>query len=327
MFTDDFIFAVANVYLRLTNWKLVRSYRRLNGRSLDLARPVRFSERMSWRKAVDRNPHFEVCSDKLQSKAFVQRVCPDLPLPATLWVGTEAKDIPDELLRQDVFVKANHGCGFNFHTRGQPCDRAALTKLSSRWLKTKYGAATCEWPYFRVERKIFVEETIRLDGIGELVEFNIRASNGHAIQGSVLLKAKTPEQWHFYLDAEGRPTWGMTDSADSIISASPALADILEPYRQAVTFARRLSQGVDYARYDFFWNGRTLYGGEITVFPASGFDDPLHPHANKILLAGWNLLDAHFFRTPPRGLKGIYAAALRRHLEKSRALLQNKPIV
>ena len=324
MFTDDFIFAVADVYLRLTNRRLVRRYAELNGQPLNLARPVRFSERMSWRKAVDRNPHFVVCSDKLASKAFVQRTCPDLALPATLWVGTDARDIPDELLRRDVFVKANHGCGFNFQTRGAPCDRAALAKLCRRWLKTKFGVETCEWPYFRVERKLFVEETIRLEGVSELLEFNIRANNGHAILGSVLGKAKMPEQWHFYLDPEGRPTRGMTDPAGGIIKPIPAHMNILEPFRQAVAFAQRLSQGVDYARYDFLWNGRTLFGGEITLFPAGGFDDALNPDTDLALLAGWNLLDAHFFRAPHRGLKRIYAAALRRHLENSRAALHKK---
>lgn len=312
---DDFIFAVANAYFRVANRRLIRTYRRFNGRTPNIAFPERYSERMLWRKIVDRNPAFVIFSDKIAGKEFSQRVCPDLPVPKTLWVGTKAADIPDELLRRDVFIKANHGCNFNFRSRTFPSDRAELNRMADAWLRTSYGhgGAGGQWTYDRVERKLLVEETIGSD-CADLMEFNIRASNGRALLGSVMGKVKTPEQWYYYLDPQGRPTWGMDAPEGSDIKPLPPELNLAEPYAQAVRFAERLSVGIDYARYDFMWDGRTLYGGEITVFPSAGADDPLHSYVIKTLREGWDLRQAHFIKTPQRGWKKIYASALKRKL-------------
>jgi hypothetical protein len=320
MFADDFILAVTDAYLKLTHRNLVRRYRRIMLRQPNIAFPVRYSERMLWRKVVDRNPDFVTFSDKLATKDFIQRVCPDLPVPRTLWAGTAANEIPEALLQQDVFIKANHGCNFNHRSRGLPCDRAVLTKMTDEWLKTSYGhdGAGGQWTYDLVDRKIFVEETIGGDCI-DLMEFNVRASNGRALLGSVMGKVKTPEQWYCYLDPQGGPTWGMQDTDGTPPPPLPSELNIAGPYLKAVRFAERLSVGTDYARYDFLWDGQTLYGGEITVFPAAGADDPLHSHVIKTLHDGWDLSQSYFLKTPQPGWKKIYAGALQRKLLSSRS--------
>ena len=319
---DRFILFLAGLYLRFNNRRLVRQYRSYNGRLPNIGLPGCYSEWMLWRKLVDRNPDFVMFSDKLECKEYLRRICPELPVPATLWVGTDTRAIPDELLQRNVFIKANHGCGFNFNTRGQPVDRAALEQKAARWLQTDFGRETGEWPYRQVTRKILVEESIAIPG-AELVEFNIRASNGLAILGSVMFQVKTPGQWHFYLDPQGQPTWDLMALAGSAIPTEPPDQKLREPYLRAVALAERLSRGTDYARYDFFWNGQTLFGGEITLFPACGFIDPRHPHHFENARQKWNIFQAHFFRVPHRGLKRIYAAVLRRRVSAIRAVKTN----
>lgn len=322
MFADDLILKISDAWLRATNGRLVELYRHSNGRRPSIAYPVRYSDQMIWRKTVDFNPEFVVFSDKLACKDHVRRICPDLPQAATLWAGTDARQIPDELLRRDVFIKANHGSTFNHRTYGEPCDRSALEKMTSGWLNTLYGEGSGEWPYFYVDRKIFVEELIGRKGT-ELLDFGIRASNGRVILGYVIGKAKTPEQWHFYLDPEGKSTWSFTDVEGGGFNPIRPELNILEPYMRAVEYAQRLSQGMDFARYDFFWDGETLYGGEITLFPAGGVLDPLHPHIAAVVLDGWDLRQSHFLKTRQTGLKRIYAGALRRRLERDRIAREN----
>ncbi len=316
--TDKLTLAIVNTGLKLTNRRLVRRYRRFNKRDPEIAFPRRYSDRMVWRKIVDRNPLLVTFTDKLGGKDYVRRVCPDLPVPKTLWVGTDANLIPEEILQRDVFIKANHGCDFNHRTYGRPCDRTALAALTSGWLKKNYGhdGAGGQWTYDRVDRKIFVEETIGLKG-PELIEFNVRASNGRAMLGSVMGKVKTPDQWYYYLDPQGRATWGMSDLPGDAIKPVPPELDIAKPYEQAVRFTERLSRGVDYARFDFMWDGEALFGGEITVFPAAGGDDPLHPHVIRTMDEGWDLNQSHFLQTPQSGWRKIYANALKRKLQQS----------
>ncbi len=316
MFNDDFVFAVTNAVLCVKNMGLVRRYRRTIGRRPNIANPQRYSERMLWRKIVDHNPQFILFADKLATKAFLKNRCPDLPVPRTLWIGRDANAIPDELLRGDVFVKANHGCNFNHRIRGGQCDRGALRAKTERWLGSVYGRKGGEWAYSKVEPKLFVEEAVG-DAEAGLIEINVRACNGKAIMGSVMGKCKTPNQWAVYLDPEGAPTLGMRDPEGSPISPLPKGLALMEPYHRAVQFAQKLSVGVDYARFDFLWNDAELFGGEITVYPAGGFLDPANSSVNAVTMTGWDLRQSHFLKAHHTGWMRIYADALSRRLKES----------
>ena len=318
MFMDDLILSAANVWLRTRNRAMVRGWRGGRGREPQLACPMRYTDRMLWRKIVDRNPDFVTFSDKLATKDYINRICPELPVPRTLWVGSSADEIPDALLRQDVFVKASHGSSYNFRTRGAPCDRRALRVLTDKWLTSIYGVASGEWPYAMVKPRLLVEEPVG-DAEADLLEFNVRASNGNPVLGSLLGRAKLPGERLYYLDAHGAVTRGMSDPEGSPVMPLPPGLEIVEPYRRAVEFTRRLSAGVDFARFDFFWNGTTLYGGEITVFPAGGTSEPASRRLDAALCDGWDLRQSHFLKTRQPGLVGIYAGALRRRLNRERA--------
>jgi hypothetical protein len=307
------LFAAANAFFYAKKMGLVWRYWWKIGRLPNIANPQRYSERMLWRKIVDHNPQFVVFADKLAAKEFLQARCPDLRVPRTLWIGRDADAIPEELLCGEVMVKANHGCGFNHRIRGGRCDRAALRKKTRRWMRSGYGRKGGEWSYSKVEPKLFVEESIG-DVEAGLIEFNVRAGNGKAILGSVVGKCKMPDQWSVYLDPEGAPTLGMLDPDGSPIKPLPAGLAVVEPYRRAVRFAEKLSVGVDYARFDFMWNGAELFGGEITVYPAAGSVDPANSSTHGATLTGWDLRQSHFLQAPHTGWTRIYADALCRRL-------------
>jgi TupA-like ATPgrasp len=309
--TERLIFAAANALLYATNINLIRRYRRTLHRLPNVANPRIYSERMLWRKLVDHNPLFVVFSDKLAAKEFFRSRLPDLPLPRTLWTGDDADHIPDELLRGDVYVKANHGCGFNHRIRGGACDRAALREETRRWLRATYGIKGGEWSYFNVKPKLFVEEAVG-DVDGSLLDFKVRAGNGVAILGLVMGHAKTPAEWMVFFDPEGRPAPRMTDPDGGPVESTPEAQAAVGPYLRAVELARRLSVGVHFARFDFLWNGRELFGNEITVYPSSGTRDPANSRTQNVLLQGWNLAQSHFLKSKHTGLKGLYANALNR---------------
>jgi hypothetical protein len=216
--------------------------RRLHRRWPNVANPHRYSERMLWRKLIDHDPQFAVFADKLATKEYVERRCPELPQPRTLWVGRSADEIPDDVLRGDVFVKASHGCGFNWRVRDGPCDRAALRRACEEWMATVYGARFGEWAYSQVEPRLFVEEAVG-DAAAGLLEFDIRAAHGKAILGSVLGRCKQPDQWLVSLGLNGLPTHGTRDRTGDPIQQLPAGMEVRESYLRAVRFAERVSEG------------------------------------------------------------------------------------
>jgi len=247
----------------------------------------------------------------LATKEYVRRLCPELAVPPTLWVGDDADAIPDDLLRGDVYVKASHGCDFNLRIRDGKYNRAELKQLTTQWLNSIYGVDSGQWAYSQVKPKLFVEAAVG-DSEAGMIEFNVRVANGKAGLGSLLGRCKTPDQWVVYLDAAGNPTPGMTDPEGSPVAPVPAGLEIREPYLRAVKYAEQLSVGVDYVRCDFMWTGKELFGGEITVYPAAGLNEPANASANAMTLNSWDLLQSHFLKTQQTGWARIYADALKR---------------
>jgi hypothetical protein len=208
-------------------------------------------------------------------------------------------------------VKANHGCGYNYRVRPGALDKPALETLTQKWMRSVYGRKYGQWGYHKVKPRLLVEEAIG-DSEKDLVEFNIRAGGGKAVLGSVLGRCKLADQWYFYLDTDGKPMTGTLDSNHQPFTALPPDFKALEPYREAVRLAAKMSVDIDYARYDFMWNGRELYGGEITTYPASGVEDLKNTSCAAATMRGWNLLNSHFLTSDQAGWKKIYALALRR---------------
>jgi hypothetical protein len=309
---DHLIIAFGNAALYALHPKSVLDYHHHIGRLPNIAFPKRYSERMLWRKLIDHDPQFVVFSDKLATKDYCRRVCPDLLLPQTLWTGHDTNAIPDELFRGDVFVKTNHGFNFNYPIRGGIVDRVDLKKKTDSWLKSVHGVKTGQWAYAMVEPTLFVEEAVG-DAEQDLLDFCIRASNGKAILGSVSGHNKKPNSWIRYLDLDGNPTASASDKGDEP-EPLPEGIEIQPAYRLALQHTAKLSVGVDYARFDFMWNGTSLYGGEITVYPAAGASEIKNRSIHAAIINGWDLQCSHFLRTAHSGVVQIYADALRRLL-------------
>lgn len=309
---------IANAWFYTCHGRLVRAARRRHGWKPDIARPVRVTERMLWRKLVDKNPLFGTFCDKLAAKDYVKARCPQLAVARTLWTGLNADEIPDEVLRGDVYVKASHGCDFNLRVSGGAVDRRYLRTLTDGWLAQSYGRVHGESAYFALVPRLFVEEAVGDTETG-MVEFQIRAGRGKCILGSVVGHAKTPRQWAVYLDENGVARTTSVGVVQGLRPELPEGLDIKAAYREAWNFARILSADVDYARFDFLWNGATLYGGEITVYPGAGIGEIYDPEVNRLIHAKWLLENTWFLTTPQPWPVRVYANAMRRWLAETSA--------
>ncbi len=313
LLTPNRVFAAVNLQLYFSYPNLLRSYRRYIGYFPDIACPHNYNERMIWRKLIDRNPLFITFCDKLATKDFIESICPGLSIPRTLWRGADARDIPDSILNDEVFVKANHGCNFNYEIRGS-FDRNNLNHVANSWLRLQWGRKQMEWGYSQVIPTLFVEQAVGC-AQDNLLEINLRCSNGRVILGSVTGKSKLPGEWTAYLDPHGFPTNGLHDPPGLMARQIPAHVDISDAFNEAMRFASRLSIGLDFARFDFHWNCSQLYAGEITVYPAAGSKKATHPCVHKMLVSGWDMTYAYFIRTKHVGFRERYSKALSAYLQ------------
>jgi hypothetical protein len=318
-FADRLIFGTVNVFVYVRHWRTVRRFRKRVGYCPDVARPRRYNEKVLWRKLFDRNPLFVTFTDKLANKGYLARCCPDLPTAEVLWVGNDAAMIPADVRARPIVIKASHGCDFSYLLGPGDADRSVPVARLNGWLRRNVGRRNLEWAYALADRKLYAEALIVPAPDEHLVDISVHAANGIPICIEAITGNKTANLCKGYFRIDGR-RWPEIERKRGDPSARMPLPDdfrLPPSYVEALAHARRLGAGVDYARFDFLAASGVLYGGEITVYPASG----LTRHAeflayNAVVSDHWDLSVSWFFASRHRGLRGLYAGALRRFLGK-----------
>lgn len=296
--------------------KLIRKFKRVHGRAPKLALPETYYDWMQWRKLFNHNPLFVVLNDKLASKELIAKLVPELALPRTLWVGDGSTAIPPDVLQGNVVVKTNNGSNRNYFIRDGKYDREELERTIQHWRTEKaYGRKDGEWSYRLIKRRIFVEEMLTDPG-GSVVDINIRAGRGKVAYGTLLLHSKTDRESAIYLTREENRVGYLC--GDGVSEAELDAAPIPDGYQAAIAYAARLSQDIDYARFDFLWSGGKLYGGEITIYPNSGYGSlgELGMDPETAIMNVWDLRNSWFLSVPQRGWRGLYRRMLLAELGK-----------
>ncbi len=321
---DRAIFALTNAWYFLTRPTFVLRYHRRVGKWPNLATPRVQGELVQWRKLFDHNPAFVTFSDKLATKDWIAARLPDLPAAETLWVGDRPEDIPDALLTPGHVIKTNNASGQNYLPHRGEMSRDAVNRQFRRWLDASAGKRRLgwleqgqEWAYWPVASKIFVE---RQFGAGRpLIDIAVRVVDGEAVLGSCALDFKTEDSTVGYFWPDGTP---VDDPEESTLPADFALPP---SFFEAVRFAAILGQGFDYLRIDFLADSETLFSGEITCYPASGYgtDDA----SIAVVYRRWldNLHLSWALSTPQPWPRRLYLSALRRWIATQRGDLARKP--
>lgn len=255
------------------HWKYVRRMRRIP----DLAVPRCFSERNLRRKLHDRDPRFAVFADKLATRRWISERVPGLPVARVRWQGERAEEIPPDLIRPGVAIKANHGSSFNLLIRDTAPPRAQVVETARRWLSRAWGTRRGEWTYAAVPRRVFVEEVARPDPGETLFDGNVHACDGEVMHVTVLTDNKTPNQRARLYEPSGAPLAIGLHGRRSL----PEDTALPPSFHEAVRQGSALSRGFDYIRADVLCSGNSLTAGEITVFTAAGYIDFAEPLGSR----------------------------------------------
>lgn len=188
------------------------------------------------------------------------------------------------------------------------------------WMASVYGTTNHEWGYTVVQPRIVAESWIRGRDPCGLLDINVRAAQGRAIFCSVIAHNKTPLRALGYFDTNGEALRfensmiGEAEGANGGYAELPANLDLACAIRRAVQLTSTLSTGVDYARFDFLYDGNNLFAGEITAYPASGLSTATPegvPGPDTTVSASWDLRRSWFLTTQQPALLSLYAHALR----------------
>lgn len=290
------------------------NFRRAIGCWPDPALPRTSNEKYTWRKIFDRNPLFTVASDKLLAKDLARQRCPEVLVPRTLWTGARAEDIPDELLKGSVVVKANHGSGWNYFVHEGNHDRNELNREVNSWMDRRFGRHHAEWGYYGVEAKLFVEEML-LEPDGQPLVNEYKTYLGRDGRIAITFCRQ--------LDNAGRRIDAVIDHTGCVLTGHSEInelsgnAVVPEQYADICRVSRVLSEPFDFVRCDLYIHDDRLYFSEFTLYSYGGYPTMSNPAVMQRLADVWDIGTSWFLTHPQTGWRRYYAACLGRLLAGS----------
>jgi hypothetical protein len=275
---------------------LLRFRRRL-GYWPDAAWPRTHNERMLWRKIFDHNPEFPALTDKLAVKAVIAERCPELPQARVAWAGTAPAELPDAVLAGGFLLKANNGSGDNLLPVGLPRDE--VEQRLRRWVLPRRRRE--EWAYWSIVPQVLAEERLELGGGGLPTDIKVHVCGGQI--GHLWATDKIGGA-SLVLDPAGQAVAATGIDNELPLAWSERLGELA---REAARLAPVLAGGLDYVRVDFMVTAAGLVAGELTLYPAAGFDTWSDPAVAQRLETLWDIRQSWFLRVSTTA----YAQALR----------------
>lgn len=258
------------------------------GRKLDLNNPNTFSEKIQWLKLYNRKHEYTKMVDKYAVKDYVASIIGEEYIIPTLGVWDNPEDIDWDLLPNQFVLKTTHGGGGDgvivCRNKSTANKQQILEKLKMS-LMQDIARYSCEWPYKNVPRRILAEQYIE-DSNGELNDYKFSCFNGNVTDVMVCLDRSKGESKYYFFDKDWKllplNVRGKNTPKDFTLSKPSCMDKMFE-------IASMLSKDLPYARIDLYAVDNRPFFGEITFYPASGFDRNLLPeteafHGSMIVL-------------------------------------------
>ena len=231
--------------------------------------PKTFSEKLQWLKLYNRNPLYTTLVDKYAVKKWVaDKIGEDHVIPM-LGVWDNANEIDFESLPDQFVLKTTNGGGGDvvICKDKSKFDRKKAVAHLNKSLKNNIYNNYREWPYKNVRPRIIAEKYME-DESGELRDYKVFCFNG------------TPKIFLLYKDRyddkkmtidffdEQRNWLNLTHPEFDRSTEKPDLPDCFE---RIFSLAKILSQSIPFVRCDFYIVNGSIYFGEMTFYPTSGF--------------------------------------------------------
>lgn len=250
------------LYLQLVYFKHFNKF-------IDFNNPKTFNEKLQWLKLYNRKPEYTVMVDKYLVKEYVANIIGEEYVIPTLGVWRDANKIDWDTLPKQFVLKCNNDSGGIVICK----DKDKLNVQETiRFLNTRlknngfwYGR---EWPYKGVKPCIIAEKFISDDG-NELADYKIY--NFNCVPKVVLVcrdRFKKTGMTEDFFDNR----WNHLDVMR--INHSNSSETIPRPIRldEMLELSEKLSKSIPFVRTDFYEVDGKVYFGEMTFYPASGFE-------------------------------------------------------
>ena len=251
----------------------------------NIKKPVTFNEKINWRKIYDRNPLYSTLSDKIAVKNYLSKRDLNLVVPKILWEGDNLSDIEYLTnLPSRYVIKANHSSGTNYIVRNsEHLSSKDLVNLQKLWQKSKIHKTFVEWGYGNIPVKFFIEEFIGFQQkVPDDYKFYVFDKKMHYVQVDIgrdttsHKRAFFDRYWNIQPFNKEYPV-----PVSSVDFIKPLNFDIM------IQLAEEIAPQNGFFRVDFYTDNINVFFGEITFYPASGYDPFIPPVYDKIMGDLW----------------------------------------
>lgn len=243
---------------------------------LNLDNPKTMNEKLQWLKLYDRKPVYTQMVDKVLAKKYVAGLIGEQYIVPTLGVWNHFDEIDFDTLPNQFVLKTNHSGG---NTGVVICkdkmhfDKSEARRKLEQSLKTDISKTHVEWPYRNIERKILAEEYLGDD----VIDYKFYCFDGVADVVLLCTERATGNPKFYFFDKEWklrRLNKGGKEAPENFTLPMP------KGMPEMFNIADKLSEGIPFARVDLYNINGTIYFGEITLYPASGYDSNRLPEAD-----------------------------------------------
>ena len=280
-------FAGLGLYKKMNDEEyLKRLYKANFGKPLNLEAPETFNEKMQWLKLYNRDPRYIQMVDKYLVKDYVGKIIGFEHIIPTIGVWDRAEDLNFDDLPNQFVLKCNHNSGKGMYIcrDKSKCDMHTVIRNLRLGLAQDYYSINREWPYKDVQRKIIAEKYMEdSDGSGELTDYKIHCYNGiPKIVQVITNRFSTTGMVNDHYTLE----WDKLDLVRGHYHTKAEPVKKPDELDEMLQYSRMLCQDIPYVRTDFYIIRHKVYFGEITFFPASGFNS-FHPDKWDKIFGEW----------------------------------------
>lgn len=252
------------------------------GKKLDLENPRTFNEKLQWLKLHDRRPEYTKMVDKYEVRQYIKEKIGEeylIPLVGGPWDKFE--DIDFSKLPEQFVLKCTHDSGSVEICKDKGnFDIPLVRNRFNRALKGNFFYGGREWPYKHVKPRIIAERYISDTKGGEIVDYKLHCFNGEVKLILVCVDRTCEEKKVFYGSQWNKlPVKRPNMSSDVDISRPRMLEHMIR-------IAQIFSAQIPFLRVDLYETSGRLYFGELTFFPAGGFE-PFEPEEWDAIMGEW----------------------------------------
>ncbi len=246
---------------------LAIKYATIVGRFPDLKHARRFTEKLQVRKIEDRNPLYPTLVDKVDVKPFVAERAGQEHVVPTYWVGTNLEEVEWDTIPLPVVVKPTHASAHGFFLRtSSDIERLMALRPEKDWLALRHDRVNREWAYKNLTPRIIIEKMLE-DGDEPLTDYRLFAFNGEVVHIELRLRKDAGIYEYTY-----SPDWKRLPVRTGDYLYSTEEAPKPSRLEEMLEVARKLSSGISFMRVDLYASDDWVCLGEMTLYPAGGFE-------------------------------------------------------